>query len=95
MAVLAGGVIVIWLGLSGGRAVLTSLGVRLHSPASRVAPLIPALIETPLFLCLIPGSALLPQHQGWPVAIALTLIAWLVGITLAVRQWRSEQGARL
>lgn len=82
-AVLAGGLIVIWLGLSGSRAVLVQLGVRLHWPARAIAPLIPALIETPLFLLTIPTGNLLPESQRWPVAVTLTLASWLISAVVA------------
>lgn len=82
-AVLVGGLIVIWLGLSGSRAVLVQLGVRLHGPARVVAPLVPALIETPLFLLTIPAGDVLPEHQRWPVAVVLTLASWLISAIIA------------
>lgn len=94
-AVLAGGLIVIWLGLSGSRAILLQLGVRLHWPARMIAPLVPALIETPLFLLAIPAGNLLPESQRWPVAVTLTLVSWLISAIVAgwvARQRLAAQG---
>ena len=77
-AVLIGGVIVIWLALSGGRALLSWLGVELLPPADLLAPLFLALIETVAFLLAVPAGDVLPEAQRWPLAIALTVLAWLI-----------------
>ena len=60
MAVIIGGLIVIWLGLGMGAAVLRWLGIELHYPARLAAPLLLALLETLLFLLFVPGTDLLP-----------------------------------
>lgn len=91
-AVLIGGVIVIWLALSGGRALLTWLGVELQPPADLLAPLFLALIETVLFLLSVPAGDLLPQGQRWPLAITLTVLAWL--INGAVSGWMFRRTRR-
>lgn len=92
-AVLIGGVIVIWLALSGGRALLAWLGVELLSPADLLAPLFLALIETALFLLSVPAGDLLPQAQRWPLAITLTVLAWLINGAVSVLVFRRRRQA--
>ena len=50
MAVVIGGVIIIWLGLTMGAAGLRWLGVELHYPARLATPVLLAVLETVLFL---------------------------------------------
>lgn len=77
-AVIVGGVIVIWLGLSGGRAVLQWLAIQLHGPAALIAPLVLALVETLLFLASVPSGDLFPEPQRLPATVALIALAWLI-----------------
>ncbi|MCC4310078.1 hypothetical protein LL252_16000 [Alcanivorax marinus] len=84
-AVLAGGVIMIWLALSGARALLAAGSVTLHRNAAVIAPLLLAALETPLFLLAVPAGDLLPEAQRWPVAWALVALAWLVNGAVAAR----------
>ena len=63
MAVIIGGLIVIWLGLGMGAAVLRWLGIELHYPARLAAPLLLALLETLLFLLFVPGTDLLADQR--------------------------------
>lgn len=77
-AVVIGGVIVIWLALSGGRALLSWLDMELHPPVDLLAPLWLALLETVLFLLAVPAGDLLPEGRRWPMAIVLTVLAWLI-----------------
>lgn len=87
-AVLAGGIIVIWLALSGGRALLAALGVTLHRTAALMAPLVLALAETALFLLTVAPSELLPEPQRWPLAWTLVALAWLINGAVTLRLWR-------
>ncbi|ASK34760.1 hypothetical protein CEK62_10390 [Alcanivorax sp. N3-2A] len=91
-AVIVGGVIVIWLGLSAGRALLLWVGVRLHWPATLAAPLLLALIESLLFLAAVPKGDLLPEPQRTPALLTLIALAWVingaVAATLAARHHR-------
>lgn len=87
-AVLIGGVIVIWLGLSGGRAFLAWQGIELHRPVNQLAPLLLAILETVLFAVAVPVGALLPADQRGPMVITLIALAWLVNGAAAVWVWR-------
>ncbi|MAO58146.1 MAG: hypothetical protein CL543_00245 [Alcanivorax sp.] len=87
-AVLAGGIIVIWLALSGGRALLGALGVTLHRRAALAAPPGLALAESALFLLAVPAGELLPEPQRWPAAWALVALAWLINGAVSARLWR-------
>ena len=78
MAVIIGGLIVIWLGLSMSAAMLRWLGVELHYLARLMAPLLLAAVETVLFLLAIPGTNLLAESWHWPLAGGLTAAAWLI-----------------
>ncbi|EKF74216.1 hypothetical protein A11A3_09460 [Alcanivorax hongdengensis A-11-3] len=86
-AVIIGALIVIWLGLAMGAALLRWLGVQLHYPARLVAPLLLALVETVLFLLFVPQSELLPEGYRWPVAGVLVAMAWLVNGTVSALDW--------
>ena len=90
-AVLAGGIIVIWLALSGGRALLGVLGVTLHRRAALAAPLALAAVESALFLLAVPAGELLPEAQRWPAAWALVALAWLINGAVTFRLWRAPQ----
>jgi len=92
-AVLAGGIIVIWLALSGGRALLNAGGIQLHWPAVLAAPLLLAALETPLFLLTVPDAALLDEARRWPVAGALVALAWLINGAVAGRLWLARRQA--
>lgn len=92
-AVIIGGVIVIWLGLSGGRALLAWREVELHPPVDVLAPLFLALIETLLFALAVPAGDLLPENRRWPAAIALMVLAWLINGAVAVWVWRVSSTA--
>ncbi len=56
MAVVIGGIIIIWLGLTMGAAGLRRLGVELHYPARLLAPVLLAVLEPLLFLLFVPGT---------------------------------------
>lgn len=86
-AVLAGGIIVIWLALSGGRALLAALGLGLHRNAALAAPPGLALAESMLFLLAVPAGELLPEPQRWPAAWALVALAWLINGAVSLRLW--------
>lgn len=94
VAVMAGGVIVIWLGLSGGRALLHWLGVQLHRPAKLIAPLLLALLESLLFLACIPTAELLPEPRRLPVTLALIALAWLLNGAASALIYRRPATAR-
>ena len=91
-AVLAGGLLMIWLALSGGRNLLATLNVTLHRPAIWIAPLLLAALETMVFLLAIPASELLPEAQRWPAAWTLVAVAWAIngGAVMAIRTWTSR-----
>ena len=78
MAVIIGGLIVIWLGLTVGAALLRWLDIELHYLARIIAPVLLAILETILFLLAIPGTDLLPEAWHWPMAGGLVATAWLV-----------------
>jgi len=90
-AVLAGGIIVIWLALSGGRALLNAGGIQLHWPADLVAPLLLASLETLVFLLAVPNTTLLDEPQRWPAAGTLVALAWLINGAVAGRLWMSRR----
>lgn len=92
-AVLAGGIMVIWLALSGGRALLNAGGIQLHWPADLVAPLLLAILQTLLFLLTVPDTALLVEAHRWPVAGVLVALAWLINGAVAGRVWRRHRAA--
>ncbi len=92
-AVLAGGIIVIWLALSGGRALLNAGGIQLHWPADLVAPLLLAALETLLFLLTVPDAPLLEEARRWPVAGTLVALAWLINGAVAGRLWLRHRRA--
>lgn len=94
-AVLVGGIILIWLALSGGRTLLASTGVQLHWPLDLAMPLLLAGLESVLFLVTVPGTALLDASLGWPVAIALVVLAWLINGTVSARLWLRHRGTRV
>ncbi|MDX1803875.1 MAG: hypothetical protein R3292_07315 [Alcanivorax sp.] len=87
MTVVVGGLIIIWLGLTMGAALLRALGVQLHLPAQLAAPLLLALLETLLFLLFIPRTSLVPESWGWPLAGGLTGAAWLINATISGHYW--------
>lgn len=87
MAVVIGGVIIIWLGLSMGAAGLRWLSMELHYPTRLVAPVLLAVLETLLFLLFVPGTELLPQSWGWPMAGGLIAAAWLINGAVAGLDW--------
>ncbi|GAA5110429.1 hypothetical protein [Alloalcanivorax gelatiniphagus] len=93
-AVLAGGLIMIWLALSGARALLAALSVTLHRPARLAAPLLLAALETLLFLLAVPAGTLLPEPQRWPLAWTLVALAWLINGAVSLRLWRVGITAR-
>ncbi len=92
-AVLVGGIIMIWLALSGGRALLTAGGIQLHWPADLAAPLLLAVLETVLFLLTLPNTPLLAEALRWPAAGALVALAWLINGAVAGRLWRLRHRA--
>jgi len=87
VAVIIGGLIVIWLGLGMGGAVLRWLGIELHYPARLAAPLLLAVLETVLFLVFVPGTDLLPETWGWPMASGLVAAAWLINGAVSGLDW--------
>ena len=91
MAVVIGGIIIIWLGLTMGAAGLRWLGVELHYPARLVAPVLLAVLQTLLFLLFVPGTALLPQSWGWPMAGGLVAAAWLINGAVAGLDWHRNR----
>ena len=91
MAVMIGGLIVIWLSLTMGRALLRWLDIELHYPFRLVGPVLLALLETLLFLLLVPGTELLPANWGWPMAGGLTAAAWLINGTVAGLDWHGNR----
>ncbi|WP_287962907.1 hypothetical protein [Alcanivorax sp.] len=91
MAVGIGGVIIIWLGLTMGAAMLRWLGVALHYPARLAAPLLLAVLETVLFLWFVPGTELLPQSSGWPMAGGLAAAAWLINGVVSGLDWHRNR----
>jgi hypothetical protein len=76
MAVVIGGIIIIWLGLTMGAAGLRWLGVELHYPAR---------------LVFVPGTELLPQSWGWPMAGGLVAAAWLINGAVAGLDWHRNR----
>ncbi len=92
-AVLAGGIIVIWLALSGGRALLNAAGIQLHWPADLLAPLLLAAFETLLFLLTVPDALLLEETRRWPIAGTLVALAWLINGAVAGRLWLRHRRA--
>lgn len=93
-AVLVGGIILIWLALNGGRALLNAGGIQLHWPADLVAPLLLAALETTLFLLALPDTPLLDDALRWPAAGILVALAWLINGAVAGRLWlRRRQAA--
>ncbi|MCU5781400.1 hypothetical protein MA04_00700 [Alcanivorax balearicus MACL04] len=85
MAVLTGGLIIIWLALSAGRTLLDYLHVELHRPAAIAAPLLLAVLESVLFLCQVPRTSLLPE-SGATLALSLLLaLTWGINGTVAVK----------
>ena len=92
-AVLVGGIIIIWLALSGGRALLSAGGIQLHWPADLVAPLLLAVLETLLFLLTVPDAPLLEEARRWPVAGALVALAWVINGAVAGRLWVARRRA--
>ena len=87
MAVIIGGLIVIWLGLGMGGAALRWLGIELHYPARLAAPMLLAVLETVLFLVFVPGTELLPETWGWPMAGGLVAAAWLINGAVSGLDW--------
>lgn len=87
MAVIIGGLIVIWLGLSMSAAMLRWLGIELHYLARLIAPLLLAVVETVLFLLVIPGTDLLTENWHWPLAGGLTAAAWLINGGVSGLYW--------
>lgn len=78
MAVIIGGLIIIWLGLAMAAALLRWLGIELHYRARILAPVLLAVLQTLLFLLAIPDTNLLPASWHWPMAGGLTAAAWLI-----------------
>ena len=70
MAVIIGGLIVIWLGLGMGGAALRWLGIELHYPARLAAPMLLAVLETVLFLVFVPVPSCCRKLGAgpWPAA---------------------------
>lgn len=91
MAVIIGGLIVIWLGLSVSAAMLRWLGVELHYLARLIAPLLLAVLESFLFFLAIPGTALLPDNWHWPLAGGLIAAAWLINGCEAGVYWYQQR----
>ncbi|MED5388397.1 MAG: hypothetical protein VX793_06070 [Pseudomonadota bacterium] len=87
MAVIIGGLIVIWLGLTMAAAGLRWLGVELHYPARLAGPLVLAVLESVLFLLFIPGTTLLPEGWHWPMAGGLTAAAWMINGAVSGLDW--------
>lgn len=94
VAVIVGGVIVIWLGLSGGRALLHWLAVELHRPADLIAPLLLALLESLLFLACVPAGDLLPEPRRLPVTLALIALAWLLNGAASALIYRRQAASK-
>ncbi|WP_133491372.1 hypothetical protein [Alcanivorax sp. 24] len=89
MAVLAGGLIIIWLALSAGRTMLHYLHVELHRPAAIAAPLLLAVLESVLFLCQLPGTSLLPESEATLALPLLLALAWGINGLVAVKAVRA------
>lgn len=87
MAVIIGGLIVIWLGLTMAAALLRWLDIELHYRAHIIAPLFLAVVETVVFLLAIPGTSRLPSSWHWPMAGGLVAAAWLVNGLVSTRYW--------
>ncbi|AFT71644.1 hypothetical protein B5T_03377 [Alloalcanivorax dieselolei B5] len=89
MAVLTGGLIIIWLALSAGRTLLNYLQVELHRPAAIAAPLLLAVLESVLFLCQVRGTSLLPESEV-PLALSLLLaLTWGINGLVAAKAVRA------
>ena len=86
-AVLVGGIIVIWLALSGGRALLNSAGIELHRPALLAAPIVLAAFETLLFGLTVPAAPLLEESQRGLATGLLIALAWVINGAVPVRLW--------
>lgn len=87
MAVIIGGLIVVWLGLSMSVALLRWLGIELHYLARIIAPLLLAVLETVLFVLVIPGSDLLAEGWHWPLTGGLIAAAWLINGGVGAGYW--------
>lgn len=90
-AVIIGGLIVIWLGLTMAAALLRWLGVELHFWARVTAPLLLAVLETLLFALFIPGTELLEASLHWPLAGCLIAVAWLVNAAVGGLYWYRQR----
>lgn len=89
MAVLTGGLIIIWLALSAGRTLLRYLQVELHRSAAIAAPLLLAVLESALFLCQVRGTPLLLESEV-PLALSLLLaLTWGINGLVAVKAVRA------
>lgn len=91
MAVIIGGLIIIWLGLTMAAGLLRWLGIELHYRARILAPLLLAVLETILFLLAIPGSDLLPASWHWPMAGGLVAAAWLINGGVSGWYWHRSR----
>lgn len=91
MAIIIGGLIVIWLGLTMAAAMLRWLGIELHYPARIIAPLLLAMVETLVFLFVIPGTERLPESWHWPMAGGLVAAAWLINGGVAGVYWHQHR----
>ena len=56
-----------------------------------VAPVLVALLESLLFLLFVPGTELLPQSWGWPMAGGLVAAAWLINGAVAGLDWHRNR----
>ena len=54
---------------------------------SLAAPLLLAVLETVLFLVFVPGTDLLPETSGWPMAGGLVAAAWLINGAVSGLDW--------
>ncbi len=93
-AVLVGGIIVIWLALSGGRALLNGAGIQLHQPALLAAPILLALLETLLFLPAALTSSLLDDSQRGLAGGLLVALVWGINGAVSVRRWLLARNPR-
>ncbi|MCG8439582.1 MAG: hypothetical protein MI751_15975 [Pseudomonadales bacterium] len=91
MAVIIGGLIVIWLGLTMAAAMLRWLGIELHYLARIIAPLLLAAMETAMFLLAIPGTERLPLAWHWPMTGGLIAAAWLVNGAVSGLYWFQQR----
>ena len=91
MAVIIGGLIIIWLGLTMAAAWLRWLGIELHYLARILAPLLLAVLETVLFVLAIPGTDLLPASWHWPMAGGLIAAAWVMNGGVSAWFWHQNR----